>query len=437
MKKSKLFVLVLGLVLCISVVGIGVFAVTYLKMNVTGQIDFVMYDKLVYIEQVEVKNYVETTDGGQTYNLKSRVLEGYNGRYLSSSGDITSIDISGFSVLRGEDLTIEIKMKSLSSASLTIECAYTGVSDVVVTTSNTVLASNPEGKISTGVSSVFSIVVSSSNSGVVSLSSLNFNISFEDKLAGLEEKFGSVNVGSTSQVDYYYLTMGTYNGEPVKWRYVSADGKTPYDASKGRPASVRGYYILETEIVGYDKMMGYSKHNSTGYHTEAGYTDLWLNDYATSDLRDYLTRSNGGILSLLNISQDDEIYKAITPQSLESLYKNIFINEDWTDMDVVYSSSDIPEGIRGKFASLATHTNFSTGTDKFFAPSLKEMQDFELPYNWSYYPDEYDTSLLSFGHWLRGMLNNSIAVMMTNGEGVNSEIIAGITKQARPAFIIS
>ena len=236
--------------------------------------------------------------------------------------------------------------------------------------------------------------------------------------------------------------MGTYKGEPVRWRYVSADGKTPYDASKGRPQSVRGYYVLETEVnLGYSNNIEYVTDVSgiNQYHTNAQYSNIYVGDYATSNLRDYFIKTSGGLMSMLNISQDNEIYKAITPQSMAKLYENIYVNEDWDSGDVVYTYSEIPENARKYYASESTHADFNQATDKFFAPSMKEYLELGISTAWCYYPDEMSGETLSFGYWLRAMCGY-VGMRIEGGYGLmSSDLFAGGQSgfQARAAFIIS
>ena len=55
MKRKSFFTLVFGCMLCIALVATGVLAINYLKLNITGTIDFIAFDKIVYIEKIEVK----------------------------------------------------------------------------------------------------------------------------------------------------------------------------------------------------------------------------------------------------------------------------------------------------------------------------------------------------------------------------------------------
>ena len=165
--------------LCLALIAFGVYAVSYLKLSVAGKINFISYDKYVYLESVVVKNYVETTDGGLTYTRKSKTLEDYSGRYLKNSETTTVIDISTLNVLAGESLVIEITMKSLSEDEIIIQCENNQVGGVTVTYSETTLPSNPEGTPESGKSGTFVITISNASTGVVDMSSLSMNVGFK------------------------------------------------------------------------------------------------------------------------------------------------------------------------------------------------------------------------------------------------------------------
>ena len=68
----------------------------------------------------------------------------------------------------------------------------------------------------------------------------------------------------TTEVDYYYIEMGTYNGEPVRWRYVADSTGARYDGTSP-VASLNGYYVMETKITTSKAFLASSKYvqNST------------------------------------------------------------------------------------------------------------------------------------------------------------------------------
>lgn len=176
--KKKFTILLLSCVFCITMISIGVFAASYLKLNVAGTIDFISYDKLVYVEQVEVKNFVETTDGGESYDAKSKVLDDFKGKYLKSSSSVASIDISNLKAMHGEWLTIEITFVSLYDKDLWVECKYNNLESLTISTNSVKLLKNTNGDVGSGNKSVFCISIKNNNAGAVSLQDVAIDISF-------------------------------------------------------------------------------------------------------------------------------------------------------------------------------------------------------------------------------------------------------------------
>ena len=175
--KKKYSIIISMCIFCIALVAIGVYAVSYLKLDVSGQIDFVAYERIVYIDKVEIKNYVETN--GDNYQAKSKERAEFSGLYLRDSDKISTIDLSRLSVLQNEELIIEITMISLSpDFSLDVVCEYTQKAGITVTPSQTQLPKNEGEKVSTGIPAKFTITISTTSTGIVNLADLSIKISF-------------------------------------------------------------------------------------------------------------------------------------------------------------------------------------------------------------------------------------------------------------------
>ena len=126
MKKKSLILSILGAALSIALICVGVYAISYMKLNIVGTLNFISYDKSIYVEKVEIKNFVESPDGGVTYLTKNKELAEFAGRYLGESEQTTSIDISDLQIIEGEELLIEITFKSLNTEmELDVFCDYT------------------------------------------------------------------------------------------------------------------------------------------------------------------------------------------------------------------------------------------------------------------------------------------------------------------------
>ena len=218
MKKKVFLTLIMGCMLCIAIMAVGVYAISFLKLNLVGKIDFVPFDKLVYLEKVEIKNFVETIDNGQSYKAKSKVLEDYCGIYLKNSNEVSPINLSNLSVIKGEDLIVEFTFVSLyAGEDLYATASSTAPNGITVSATPTRLPANVGEKISTGTSAVFSILITNTSSGTINLSNLSINISFQDGPTALLYLLKTAT-NENGNV-YHYIEMGTYNNEPVQWTY--------------------------------------------------------------------------------------------------------------------------------------------------------------------------------------------------------------------------
>lgn len=179
MKNKTLIMTIISCIFCIALIVVSGYAVSFLKMDVRGEINFVSYDKLVYVEQIKINNYVENI--GDNYQAKSKVLEQWNGVYLRNSSAVSSIDLSNLYVLQDEYLTIEISLMSLYSKSdLFVKCDYNNVAGVNISYTTTLLTKNASQSVSAGTTREFVLTITNTNSGVLNLSDISIDISFEE-----------------------------------------------------------------------------------------------------------------------------------------------------------------------------------------------------------------------------------------------------------------
>ena len=110
----------------------------------------------------------------------------------------------------------------------------------------------------------------------------------------------------------FYVEMGTYQSNPVKWRLVGvkesgASETTKFTGSTAPSAGSVGTFILETLMVETADKQKFNASSSDG------------NDYATSDIRAYL---NGDYKTFLSLT-DDATYNAIAERSVADMYTDI------------------------------------------------------------------------------------------------------------------
>ncbi len=118
------------------------------------------------------------------------------------------------------------------------------------------------------------------------------------------------------------ITMGEYQGEPVEWKLIAVDGKRYVGTEI--PSSGIGTFFLQTASCA-DIMCVYD-------------IELETDDYAKSDIREYLKNQ---YLSILNLN-GNEIYNKITPRAVADMYIdigwNVGRNSNYVS-NIVYSIS--------------------------------------------------------------------------------------------------
>ena len=274
-----------------------------------------------------------------------------------------SIDLSGIEFATGET-TLTISMTSLNANYIKNIVSYDSgaVSYNTIGTSGTLfvhstslyLPQNTGGELTNGESKDLKIYVNNNTGSATTISGLQ--VSFEEKESLLQ-------VDTENQ--YWYVEMGTVMGqtqsEYIRWKYIASvddstgnDVATKYSFDANTAPTGEGYFYLETNVLtaigrdGINNMIEVSFNNdytytgSTGnYHNLHGFTNVEANDYATSNVRQYIngndaydsyTYSNptytpSGRLSNmyddLNIDTvNDIIYNQIITRSLGELYQD-------------------------------------------------------------------------------------------------------------------
>ena len=355
MKKKSLLMLILSCAFCMVFSAIGVYAATFLKLKISGQINFIEYDKFVYIEEVQVKTFAD----GQTEPIKSEILPQYSGKYVKNQNNVVSVDLSELTVASGQNLQIEITMMSLcSNSDIFATVNNESVEGLSVSASSTLLQKNDGEKVSTGKASVVEILVSNTSTASVSLDTLSTSLTLSDISSFLSLlKTTTDSDGET----YHYVEMGELsNGTKLHWRYMADSSGNAYKSTT-KPTTLSGYYILETRGGGgsHCYLQNYTD-TEIPYHIDgSGYEEIYAIDYALSDLRSYIKSTE--YLDFLKITNSDIVYQMISPRKVSDLYKKIMT--DGTDI-------------------LETNTNYAlslTGiteqSDKFWIPSSEEIKN--------------------------------------------------------------
>ena len=271
-----------------------------------------------------------------------------------------SVDLSGITFNTGET-TLKISMTSLNANYIKNIVSYdsgavdyntTGTSGTLFVHSTSLyLPQNTSGELTSGKSKNLTIYVNNNTGSPTTISGLQ--VSFEEKESLLQ---------ADTTNNYWYVEMGTVMGqtqsEYIRWKYIASvddstgsDVATKYATFNANTAPTgKGYFYLETNVLtaigrdGTNNMIEVSFNNdyTNSYHNLHGWTNVEANDYATSNVRQYINGNDSydsysgnsssgytpsGRLSNmyddLNIdTANDIIYNQIITRSLGELYKD-------------------------------------------------------------------------------------------------------------------
>ena len=385
--KMKLTSMILATVIAMSVMIVGVLAVTNVSLNIGGTINFIVVPTDVYLNSVTLKNTVTQSSNG--YQANDVTLSEYSDLYIQED---TSLDLSNVEVLAGQTMEIDIAMTSLNENYLKVNLTYNNLpSTVTINSTSLYMPQNTTGDLADGQERTYKIYIKNTANTSLNLSSINLNVSFEEKTSLLQQ-----GVSEYTGKNMWYVEMGTIptstGNEYIKWRYFS-NGSTHYDYSATAPTGM-GYFIMETYNSSFvstaigglrvsfnnDYVM-MSSDDAT--HNQNGWTNINANDYSTSTIRQYINGNNvqksssslydstsetttfipngttSNMYKDLNIDiENDLVYSKIIGRSLSDLYTNM--GWDWEPSSPTFPNVDFPD-----FTGASIVYN-ETDTDKFW-----------------------------------------------------------------------
>ncbi|MBQ3494115.1 MAG: hypothetical protein IJA69_01730 [Clostridia bacterium] len=395
--KKKLLMLVLSCVMALSVVAVGVYALTTVNLGINGSISFIAYDKQVYIEDISLKNLVEETDKG--YKVTDKTYEEFQNVYLKNSN--STLSLSG-KVLQGETLEVDITLKNLKSNYLKSSLSYTSLPEgVLVRSTGLVLPKNIGESIDTADAKTLKVYISNYSDSIYSLdlSSINLKIAFTEqesliqtgtRLEGTDSD--GDGVVESYEITYHYVEMGTlpattavdgvYTEHNIKWRYISQNGTSSY-TSETAPTTTSGYYIIESDVMSLTKnnnllrddsswggllCMTYDKWGDGNYSLKN--PNVYANDYAYSDIRQYMKGTNV-YKGSNDSSQYSNIFKDFCIDVDNDLVYNKIIRRTLTDLYTDFSQ--YPNGDAVDLSTYAPEQGYDmTQSDAFWLISYQE-----------------------------------------------------------------
>ena len=311
---------------------------------------------------VTIDEYVPAAVQVTSVSASGATTDTYNGLAGGVAID-GSLDLSGIEFATGET-TLTVSMTSLNANYIknivsydsgTVDYSTKGTSGTLFVHSTSLyLPQNSSGELTSGESKGLTIYVNNNTSSAITISGLK--VSFEEKENLLQKD---------TENKYWYVEMGTVmretESEYIRWKYIASvddssgsDVATKYTTFDADSAPTgKGYFYLETNVLsaigrdGTNNMIevlfnnDYTYAGNTGnYHNLHGFTNVEANDYATSNVRQYIngndaydssTYSNSiytpsGRLSNmytdLNINTEDAVFEKIVARTIGELYKN-------------------------------------------------------------------------------------------------------------------
>lgn len=329
----------------------GVYAVTSANVNIGGTISF------------NATNIYATITGTITGASNSTTLSPLN---YSAKTQPSQTELNTWCQnLTFADATIPTVKWTIQIENKSERALYVTLTDNIATLTNATKTLTFDGGSATGEQTIpakttktytMEIKVTDTNASA----SIDYNFDFDLRDASVSQNQGG---GSASSIDlkydttnnYYYVEMGTYNNAPVKWRLVGVDGEH-FDGSTA-PTSGKGTFILETLII--DNKQAFNASTSDG------------NDYADSDIRQYLKNDYVSYLNLTN----DATYNAIAERSVAEMYTNIgwYTNSQGEKAPNDNLPSIVPMSAPSTYGEIYAIDTTNTESDKLWLMSVEEV----------------------------------------------------------------
>ena len=457
-KRFRIFTLALTIMLSLCLSMFGVYSAIQVSFNVNSTISFIaegvkieangaIYrgDSLTMTQLTEEDRPSTDTTPNATY-----VMENYRNYELTEDGEIANTDST-------ENLPEWVigEVQFLSDQKvIEVRISFTNYSDfpIAISVSNHTQASSTIDMFeeSDGLSYVpygntvyytlrFTLNSTAGNSTLV----IDIDISFEE--AG--------SLGDYLEWDengYWTLTMGEYQGTPLKWRMVLKENEEETDVEsvanyvETTPLQGTYYFLLDTYIANvFNCSFENNFTNSGSYPRLDEYVNkVNVNDYAVSNIREYLTginvsrgstssgsnripalatgqKNEENFLDVFNITSSP-VYSMIEGRTLSDLYSRM--SGDTSGTEVTFDT-DVKNGVETKGVA---GINPDTTKDKLWLLS---------------YYEAYKSGVRSWdaNYWLRSpnsSYTNHVYFVTASGY-IGTKHNAYPTYCARPAFKIS
>ena len=393
MKRTKLIASLMMCVFCLSFLVVGVWAtVTSVNFNLNGNLQF--YPEGVYVELSGQVYRGSSSDSltALTYDPRFTLepITNYDNSTGEPSGNfpMESWNIQNLT-FTPVDRFIQVEVNIKNHSEFTIMATPNVLLNSLDITSNTftnfTLSDNREdiAFISSGATKTYKLLIQL-NDNATATTNNNLSVSFEiysstDYLTWVADDTDT----ETPNDGYWTLTMGDYNGAPLVWRMVLKENKEETDVEsvanyvETTPLQGTYYFLLDTYIpnvfnCSFENWYYWSSSNN--YRLDAYRGAVNVNDYAISNIREYLTgtdvyrgyTSSGSnyepalatgqekpenFLDVFNITSSP-IYSMIEGRTLSDLYSRMYSSTAGNPVDF---DTDVENGV-GELAGIDPDT---------------------------------------------------------------------------------
>ncbi|HIV01406.1 MAG TPA: hypothetical protein IAA62_02495 [Candidatus Caccopulliclostridium gallistercoris] len=499
-KRRKIIALVTTLCLCLSLFVVGVLAATSAKFNVTSTLNFTADGVYVMVDAslkqgADVGTAAVLAEGAPTqptfkaYSYPRETGQDYPNGAASTTyfvdstgaqvdtwaiGDINytstnKVVVYEFTVSNYSPFEVQGTVSGISEALVTyVEqgqltiATYTGTSSSSATaTASPTYSFNIPARTNETTPGVtcYKIAVTLNNfMNNLATGEIVMNVSFVKTPTAADYLTWVADDPDTTTANdgYWTLTMGEYQGTPLKWRMVLKENEEGTDvesvANYTQDTALSGsyYFLLDTYKANvFNCSFENNYTNSSPYPRLDEYkSTVNVNDYAVSNIREYLTgtdvyrgytRSGSNRIPELATGQEKEenfldvfnitsspVYNLIEGRTLSDLYSRM---AQGTSGTAVTFDTDVKNGV-GELAGIDPDTT----KDKLWLLSYYEA--YKITGNKS-----PDSGARSWGanYWLRSpssSVTNFVNYVYASGK-IGTALTAYLTYCARPAFKIS
>lgn len=372
MKRTKLLASIMACVMCISFLAVGVWAAVSVNFGLGASLQFtpegIFVELSGQVYRGDSASTLEPLTSDPRFTLEKQTNFDNSSSEPSGNFPLQSWDIDNLTftpVDRFIEIRVTIKNHSAFAITATPTAQLNNQDIVSSTFTNFTVTDNrtESGVLKSGEIKTYSILVElNENSTAFTGNALSVSFAFDSLLTWIENS-------TVYENGYWTLTMGEYEGTPLVWRMIGKEenGDVENILSYDQNTELKGsyYFILDTYFSVLD--MAYlsgEKFESQGDRTDE-YTGARLDDYAASDVRQFMVgEEETDFIKLFSIDESP-IYSVVEGRTLQDLYK-----KNYFDRSNINSYQDF---VDVEYDTIVNEKIPSTTSDKFWLASAYEL----------------------------------------------------------------